>query len=101
MRPMTTPDFEPLGNRCLVLPDPQEEKVEDLGEYQITQKTDPHEKPVEGTVITCGSGCTVISEGNKVFYGKYAGLEQELDGVKYLILQESEIVGKRRTVVNV
>lgn len=96
MRPMTTPDFEPLGNRCLVLPDPQEEKVEDLGEYQITQKTDPHERPVEGSVVLLGAGSTgVVSLQDKVFFGKYAGFEQELDGVKYLILQESEIVGRR------
>ena len=92
---MEKPAFRPLGDRYLVLPNPVEEKVEDLGEYQITEKKDEHEKPSEGIVIVAGNKCTELEPGAIVFYGKYSGYEQDFDGKTYLVLRESEILGER------
>ncbi|HPF09597.1 MAG TPA: co-chaperone GroES, partial [Candidatus Cloacimonadota bacterium] len=34
----------------------------------------------------------IVKVGDKVLYGKYAGTEIELDGIKYLILSKSDIL---------
>jgi chaperonin GroES len=34
----------------------------------------------------------VVKTGDKVLYGKYAGTEVELDGVKYLIMRQTDIL---------
>ena len=34
----------------------------------------------------------VVKEGDTVLYGKYAGTELEYDGVKYLIMRQSDIL---------
>ncbi len=33
-----------------------------------------------------------VEVGNRVLYAKYAGTEVKMDGVKYLILRESDIL---------
>ena len=34
----------------------------------------------------------VVKEGDNVLYGKYAGTEIELDGAKYLIMRQADIL---------
>lgn len=34
----------------------------------------------------------VLKEGNTVLYGKYAGTELEVDGTKYLIMRQSDVL---------
>ena len=34
----------------------------------------------------------VLKVGDQVLYGKYAGTELELDGKKYLIMRQSDVV---------
>lgn len=34
----------------------------------------------------------VLKEGDTVFYGKYAGTEIELDGEKYLIMRQNDVL---------
>ena len=34
----------------------------------------------------------VVKKGDTVLYGKYAGTEIELDGEKYLIMRQSDIL---------
>jgi chaperonin GroES len=54
------------------------------------------EKPLKGTVIAAGNGtkdeAMVLKEGDKVLYGKYAGTEVELDGEKYLIMRQTDVL---------
>lgn len=94
---MNNPGFHPNKGRYLVLPDEvkgQETKVEG-SEYTIDVAKDPHEKPSEGIVIAVGKDCTEFELGAKVLYGKFSGYEQLFDGVNYLILAETEILGER------
>jgi chaperonin GroES len=94
---MNNPGFRPNRQRYLVLPTEikgQETKIEG-SEYTIESAKDPHEKPAEGTVVAVGKDCTEFKPGDTVVYGKYSGYEQHLDGVNYLILAESEILGER------
>jgi len=60
------------------------------------------EKPTEGEVIAVGpggrdeSGKRVpidLKEGNRVLFGKWSGTEVKIDGVEYLIMKESDIMG--------
>ena len=58
------------------------------------------EKPAQGEVIAAGPGGIVdgkevkmqVKSGDKVVYSKYAGTEVELDGEKFLIVKQSDIL---------
>ena len=54
------------------------------------------EKPLKGTVVAVGNGTKdedmVLKEGDVVLYGKYAGTELEIEGKKYLIMRQSDVV---------
>ncbi|MDR1762385.1 MAG: co-chaperone GroES, partial [Dysgonamonadaceae bacterium] len=47
-------------------------------------------------VIAAGNGTKdeemVLKAGDKVLYGKYAGTEIELDGEKFLIMRQSDVL---------
>ncbi len=53
-------------------------------------------KPLKGKVIAIGNGTKdeemVVKPDDTVLYGKYAGTEIELDGEKYLIMKQSDIL---------
>jgi chaperonin GroES len=60
------------------------------------------EKPTEGEVIAVGpggrdeSGKLIpidLKKGDRVLFGKWSGTEVKLDGVDYLIMKESDIMG--------
>ena len=84
-------NIKPLGDRVLVLPAPAEEKV---GSIIIPDTA--KEKPLHGKVVATGNGTKdeemVLKVGDQVLYGKYAGTELELDGAKYLIMRQSDVV---------
>ena len=59
------------------------------------------EKPQEGEVLAVGPGgrkedgsriAMDVEVGDRVLYAKYAGTEVKMDGVKYLILRESDVL---------
>jgi chaperonin GroES len=60
------------------------------------------EKPTEGEVIAVGpggrdeSGKLVpidLKQGDRVLFGKWSGTEVKIDGVEYLIMKESDVMG--------
>ena len=60
------------------------------------------EKPTEGEVIAVGPGGRDeagklipidLKKGDRVLFGKWSGTEVKLDGVEYLIMKESDIMG--------
>ena len=84
--------IKPLADRVLVLPAPAEEKT--IGGIIIPDSA--KEKPLKGKVIAIGHGTKdeemVVKPDDTVLYGKYAGTEIELDGEKYLIMKQSDIL---------
>jgi len=56
------------------------------------------EKPLRGEVLATGKGTKdeemVLKAGDQVLYGKYAGTELELDGEKYIIMRQSDVLAK-------
>ncbi|MGA7454695.1 MAG: co-chaperone GroES [Rhodoplanes sp.] len=60
------------------------------------------EKPQQGEVIAVGPGGRDeagklipidVKAGDRVLFGKWSGTEVKLDGVEYLIMKESDIMG--------
>ncbi|MBR6263482.1 MAG: co-chaperone GroES [Prevotella sp.] len=84
-------NIKPLADRVLVLPAPAEEKVGGI----IIPDT-AKEKPLKGKIIAAGQGTKdeemVLKVGDTVLYGKYAGTEVELEGEKYLIMRQSDVL---------
>ena len=84
--------IKPLADRVLIKPAAAEEVT--IGGIIIPDSA--KEKPLKGEVIAAGKGTKdeemVVKEGDKVLYGKYAGTENEIDGGKYLIMRQSDIL---------
>lgn len=85
-------NIKPLADRVLIEPTAAEETT--LGGIIIPDSA--KEKPLRGTVLAVGQGTKddpmVLKEGNKVLFGKYAGTEIELEGVKYLMMRQSDVL---------
>ena len=83
---------KPLSDRVLIEPVAAEEVT--VGGIIIPDTA--KEKPLRGTVKAVGNGtkdeAMVVKEGDIVLYGKYAGTELEVDGVKYLMMRQSDIL---------
>ncbi|MBQ2778843.1 MAG: co-chaperone GroES [Bacteroidaceae bacterium] len=85
-------NIKPLADRVLILPMAAEEKT--IGGIIIPDTA--KEKPLQGKVVAVGNGTKdeemVIAVGDHVLYGKYAGTELELEGEKYLIMRQSDVL---------
>jgi len=90
--------FRPLHDRVVVTRIDAENKTAGGIIIPDTAK----EKPTEGEVIAVGpggrdeSGKLIpidLKEGDRVLFGKWSGTEVKIDGVEYLIMKESDIMG--------
>lgn len=85
-------NIQPLADRVLIKAAPAEEKTAGGIIIPDTAK----EKPLQGKVLAVGKGTKdeemVLKAGDTVLYGKYAGTEVELDGEKYLIMRQSDVL---------
>jgi len=85
-------NIKPLADRVLVLPAQAEEKTASGIIIPDTAK----EKPQRGTIVAVGNGTKdeemLVKVNDIVLYGKYAGTELELEGEKYLIMKQSDIL---------
>ncbi len=86
-------NIKPLGDRVLVEPAQAEERTA----AGIIIPDSAKEKPLQGKVKAVGNGTKdeemIVKAGDTVLYGKYAGTEIELEGCKYLIMRQSDILG--------
>jgi chaperonin GroES len=84
--------IKPLADRVLVKPDEAETKTASGIIIPDTAK----EKPQRGKVVATGNGTKdeqmIVKENDIVLYGKYSGTELELEGEKYLIMRQSDIL---------
>lgn len=85
-------NIKPLADRVLIKAAPAEEKTAGGIIIPDTAK----EKPLQGEVLAVGNGTKdeemVLKAGDTVLYAKYAGTEVELDGEKYLIMRQSDVL---------
>ena len=84
-------NIQPLADRVLIKPAEAEEKIGGI----IIPDT-AKEKPLKGEIVATGNGTKdeemILKVGDQVLYGKYAGTELELEGKKYLIMRQSDVV---------
>lgn len=90
--------FKPLGDNVLVKPGEAETKTKS----GIVLTESSADKPKWGTVVAVGQGYfdpmtkqfmpLTVQEGDKVYWS-YQGQEIELDGEKYFVMKESQLLG--------
>ena len=90
--------FRPLHDRVVVKRIDAEEKTAGGIIIPDTAK----EKPSQGEIIAVGPGGRDeagklvpldVHVGNRILFGKWSGTEVKIDGVEYLIMKESDIMG--------
>jgi chaperonin GroES len=90
--------FRPLHDRVVVKRIEAEEKT--AGGIIIPDSA--KEKPSQGEVVSVGPGGRDengklipidVKAGDRVLFGKWSGTEVKIDGVEYLIMKESDIMG--------
>jgi chaperonin GroES len=90
--------LRPLDDRVIV----KQAEAEERTAGGIVLPDTAKEKPLTGKVIATGPGkllengkhaAMAVKKNDEILYGKYAGTEVELDGKKYFILRESDILG--------
>src|SRR5260221_5451934 len=90
--------FRPLHDRVVV------KRVEEEGKTRggIIIPDTAKEKPMEGEIVSVGPGARDengklvpldVKAGDRILFGKWSGTEIKLDGVEYLIMKESDIMG--------
>jgi chaperonin GroES len=90
--------IRPLDDRVVV----ERFEAEERTRGGIVLPDTAREKPQQGKVIAAGPGKLLEKSGERgkmslkvgdvVFYGKYTGTEVELEGEKYVILRESDVL---------
>lgn len=92
---MKTPNFQPFRDRYLVRP-----LDEDNSPIKVAESE--RAKPVRGHIVAVGGGALLedgrvlpmtFEAGTEILFGKYAGSDQEFDGVTFKIISEAEIFG--------
>src|SRR5438046_7438536 len=90
--------FRPLHDRVVVRRIDAEEKTSGGIIIPDTAK----EKPSQGEITAVGPGGRDesgkltpidVKVGDRVLFGKWSGTEVKLDGVEYLIMKESDLMG--------
>ena len=85
-------NIKPLADRVVVKPADAEQKSQGGIIIPDTAK----EKPLRGTVVAAGKGTKdnpmELKVGDVVLYGKFAGTEIELEGDKFIIMRESDVL---------
>src|SRR5260221_13943392 len=93
-----TMKFRPLHDRVVVRRVTSEEKTAGGIIIPDTAK----EKPQEGEIIGVGPGARDeagklvpldVKVGDRILFGKWSGTEGKIDGVEYLIMKESDVMG--------
>lgn len=90
-------NIRPLDDRVVV----EQSEAEDKTPGGIVLPDTAKEKPQRGKVLAIGPGKLLkngergkmsVKVGDEVFYGKYSGSDVEIDGKKYVILKESDVL---------
>jgi chaperonin GroES len=90
--------LRPLQDRVIV----KQQEAEQKTKSGIFLPDAAKEKPTTGKVIAVGPGKLddngkpmelPVRAGDTVYYGKWSGTEVEVDGTKYVILRETDLLG--------
>lgn len=87
----------PLFDRVLIKP----QSIGGNSEFKFVLSDISKERPNKGEVVSIGEGVDLdykkckmaVSVGDKVMFDSYAGVDVELDGEKYVLIRQIDIVG--------
>ena len=91
-------NIKPLADRILIRPQKAEEKT--AGGIYLPD-TASKDKPVEGEVVAVGPGrldkqgkrvALEVKAGDTVIYSKWAGTEIKVEGEKFLLMKEDDVL---------
>ena len=91
-------ELKPLGSRVIISP-VEEEKTTESG--IVIPETAEKERPIKGKVLSVGPGKVTdsgeripvsVKEGDMVLFKKYGPDEIEIEGEKYLVADEEDIL---------
>ena len=90
--------LRPLNNQIVVKPSPKEEVTKS---GIVLPETAKGEKPAQGEVVAIGDGKLLdsgarapftVKVGDKIMFKKYAADEIEVEGTKFLVLSENDVL---------
>ena len=89
--------IKPLFDRVVIEPGKQENE----NKFGIVLPETSQEKPQIGYVVEVGDGENFdnnktemkVKIGDKVVFNRYAGVELKLDGKKYIIMRQIDVIG--------
>lgn len=90
--------LRPLQDRVIV----KQQEAEEKTKSGIYLPDAAKEKPTKGKVVAVGPGKLddngkpmelSVRQGDTVYYGKWSGTEVEVEGTKYVILRETDLLG--------
>lgn len=90
-------NLKPLDDRVVV----KQSEAEERTAGGIVLPDTAKEKPQRGSVVAAGPGKLLdsgnrgalsVKVGDEVFYAKYSGSDVEVNGDKYVILRESDVL---------
>ena len=90
-------NLKPLDDRIVV----EQHEAESKTAGGIVLPDNAKEKPTRGTVLAVGPGKLLdsgnrgplsVRVGDEVFYGKYSGTEVNVDGKKYTMIRDSDVL---------
>jgi chaperonin GroES len=88
--------IEPLGARVLIRP---LEETQTIAGGKLVLPDTAKEKPQQGIIEAIGDEEEMVTDlavGDRVVFPKYTGTEIRLDGVDYLIMDESDVLVRLR-----
>ena len=89
---------KPLHDRVLV----RRVQEDEMSPGGIIIPDTAKEKPMEGTILSVGSGtrdedgrfvALDVKKGDRILFGKWSGTEVTVDGEELIIMRESDIMG--------
>jgi len=78
-------DLKPLGTRLIVKQDELKSEIIILSNAKSLELT-------EGVVLVTGVEVDRVGVGDRVYYGKYAGVPVERDREKYMLMDQQDIL---------
>jgi chaperonin GroES len=85
-------EYEPLYSRILV----KRKTMEKTAGGIYIPDTSQEMRATEGEVVAVGAECTEIKPGEWVLYGRHAYKETELNGDKFDLLNEEDVLCRRK-----
>jgi chaperonin GroES len=79
----------PFHDKVIVQPDPMAKEIRG-----IIIPDNVNEQPQSGVVVAIGPKCVETKPSEHVLFGKFAGLEVELNGQTFLVIREGDLVAE-------